>query len=73
MKRAVRALIRFVAAGCIVFGGLEFALQILRHRVQKPDAGWWHWLVGSGLVIVGGVLLAFSERLAERLTEDFEE
>jgi divalent metal cation (Fe/Co/Zn/Cd) transporter len=73
MKRAVRSIIRLAAAGLIVFGGMEIGLEFVRHRFQQVRISPWHCLIGAVLMALGITLLAFSARLAARLTEDFEE
>jgi hypothetical protein len=73
MKRAVRDLLRLIAAGLCVFGGLEIGLAWLRHRVQKTGISPWHCVLGSILVALGVALFAASARLAGHLTDDFDE
>jgi hypothetical protein len=73
MKRAVRSIIRLAAAGLIVFGGMEIGLELMRHRFQQTRISAGHCLIGAVLMVLGIALLAFSARLAARLTDDFEE
>lgn len=73
MKRAIRNLIRFIAAGLITFGGLEIGLEIVRHRLQNAEIGLRECLIGAGLILGGVILFAFSSRLADRLSDDLEE
>ena len=37
MKRAVRTLIRIIAAALVVFGGLSAGLEFARHRLQEGE------------------------------------
>ena len=73
MKRAVRSVIRLVAAGFLLVGGMEIGLEFVRHRLRGAAFGWWRCLLGLALAVTGGVLLALSRRLAETLTDDFDE
>lgn len=73
MKRAVRTLIRLIASGSIIFGILEVGLELTRHRMQKAEISLWHCVIGGVLVVLGTILFAVSARLAEQLTDDFEE
>ena len=73
MKRAVRSVIRLIAAGFLLVGGMELGLEFVRHRLRGSHLGLWRCLLGLALAIAGGLLLAFSGRLAESLTDDFEE
>ena len=73
MKRAVRAILRLIASGLILFGGLEIGLEFTRHRMQKAEINPWHFLIGVILIGLGAFLCAASAALAERLTDDLEE
>jgi divalent metal cation (Fe/Co/Zn/Cd) transporter len=73
MKRAVRTLIRLIAAGLILFGGIEIALDYFNHRLHKSEPSIWAWVIGIFLILLGGFLIAASESLAEQLTDDIEE
>lgn len=73
MKRAVRSLLRFIAAGAILVGGLEFALEFARHRVGHAEVSLWHCVLGGILIGLGLVLWIFSAKLAEYWTDDFED
>lgn len=73
MKRAVRAILRLIAAGLLVFGGLELGLEFMRRRVHKAQISLWHFVIGAVLIALGVLLFAVSARLAEQLTDDFDE
>lgn len=73
MKRAVRAILRLIAAGLLVFGGLEIGLEWLQHRVRKADISPWHCILGGILAGLGIVLFTASAGLAGRLTDDADE
>ena len=73
MKRAVRSILRLVAAGLVVVGGMEIGLEFVRHRLRGSTLSVWRCLLGAVLMIAGGVVFAASGRLAERLCEEFEE
>lgn len=73
MRRAVQNLIRFIAAGLMIFGLLEICLEVVRDQMRKTGLNLWHCVLGCVLILSGGILFAFSAKLAERLTDDFEE
>ena len=73
MKRAVRAVLRLIAAGLILFGGLQIGLELTRHRLQKTDFSFWSCAMGAALAALGIFLIAASASLAEQLTDDFED
>lgn len=73
MKRAVRSLIRIIAAGLIGFGILEMALEFVRLRTKDAAMKPWPWIIGALLILGGIFLFATSTRLAEKFTDDFEE
>jgi hypothetical protein len=73
MKRAVRTLIRLVAAGFLVFGGMTIGLEFARRSVPNAEAKPSQFVLGGILLAGGLVLLVFSGRLAERLADDFED
>lgn len=72
-RKGAAMLIRLVALGLVILGGLNTWLEFLRERAGKGP-------VRSGIVVVFGllaaaglVLLVCSGSLARRLTEDFDE
>lgn len=73
MKRAVRSLIRLIALGLFVFGGMEIILEYVRHRMRDTAISLWHCVIGSALIALGVFVFAISAKLAEQLTDDFEE
>ena len=73
MKRAVRTIIRLIAAGLILFGGIEVALDFFNHRLHKASLSVWAWVIGIFLILLGGFLIAASESLADQLTDDIDE
>lgn len=73
MKRAVRTLIRVVAAALVVFGGLGASLEFTRHRLQQADLRAGPLIQGAVLVVVGIVIFAASGWLAEKFADDLEE
>ena len=73
MRRAVRAILRLIAAGLILFGGLEIGLEWMRRQVDKTGIRTGRCLVGAALIALGVFLFAASARLAERLTDDPDE
>ena len=73
MKRAVRSVLRLVGAGFLLLGGMEMGLEFTRHRLRGAPFGWGRCLLGLGLAVAGCLVLAVSGRLAEKLTDDFDE
>jgi hypothetical protein len=73
MKRAVRSVIRWIAAGFLLVGGLELGLEFERYRLRGEAPGWGRCLLGIVLAMAGGVLFWASGRLAGKLTDDFDE
>jgi cytochrome c biogenesis protein CcdA len=73
MKRAVRTIIRLIAGGLMVFGGLQAGLEFARHRLKETEASPGQYVIGSLLIAMGVALLIFSSRIAARLTEDYDE
>jgi len=73
MKRAVRSLIRFIAAGLIGVGIIEMGLEFVRRRTIATELKLWPWIIGAVLIVSGIALFATSARLAEKFTDDFEE
>jgi hypothetical protein len=73
MKRAVRTVLRLIAAGLLLFGGLELALEFLRRRMPESHLSIWRCLAGTLLLALGVGLYAASARLAERWTDEFDE
>ena len=73
MKRAVRTLIRIIAAAFILFGVIEIVLEYARDRLPEAKMSWGQIAIGSVLIVAGIVLLAVSAKLAGKLADDFEE
>ena len=53
MRRAVRAILRLIAAGLILFGGLEIGLEWMRRQVDKTGIRTGRCLVGAALIALG--------------------
>ena len=73
MKRVVRSFIRLIAAGMILFGGIEIAFDFINHRLHKTGLSVWAWIIGIVLIALGVFLILASESLAEQLTDDIED
>ena len=73
MKRAVRSLIRIIAAGLIGFGIIELVFEIVSQRAKGTAINAWHLIIGSLLIVLGIVMFVTSTRLAKKLTADFDE
>lgn len=79
MKRAVRTLIRLIAAALILFGALEIGLEVVHHGVQarnhaeRVHTNIWRYIIGVILIVVGVILFLGSESLADQLTDDVDD
>jgi len=79
VKRQVRTLICVIASALLVLGVMETGLEFARHRVPAsqgrtpPPLSFWRIVLGAVLIVVGIGLFAVSRKLAERLTDDFED
>jgi drug/metabolite transporter (DMT)-like permease len=79
MKRAVRTLIQFIAAGLLIFGALEIGLEFEHHQIQVHNHvdhvknNFWRYIIGAVLLLVGVILFAGSDSLADQLTDDIED
>jgi hypothetical protein len=76
MKRAVRTLIRLVAAGLLVFGGMELGLEgyvYMRHQRSGAEISPWYCIIGAVLIVLGAILFAASSKLAHKLAGDLDE
>jgi hypothetical protein len=73
MRRSVRVVILLLAAGLLVLGGMEIGLEVVRHRLQDAEINLWRCGVGAALSALAVLLAAGSARLAQKLTDDFEE
>jgi len=73
MKRAVRTLIRLIAAALVLFGGMGIGLEFLRHRMKNAEINIWNGMIGATLVLLGAILYGVSAKLANRWTKDFDE
>jgi hypothetical protein len=72
MKRAVRSLIRLVACGFAIFGGMEIVLEYVRHRARGTTVSVSSCVIGALLIVVGVIVFAFSTKLAETLADNFD-
>jgi TRAP-type C4-dicarboxylate transport system permease small subunit len=73
VKRAVRNLIRFIAAGFVIFGGLEIAFEFVRNSVRRTGFQFWECVIGVILIALGAILFWASARLAEYFTDDIDD
>jgi len=73
MRRAVRSVICLTASALVLFGAIEIGFQYMNHRARHADINVWHCILGGVLFVSGLILLGLSAKLAERLTDDFDE
>jgi hypothetical protein len=72
MKRAVQMVLRLIAAGLMVIGGLNLLLQFAgRRKGLAPNL--WVCLLWGVLIALGVALFAKAAALASQLTDDFDE
>jgi hypothetical protein len=73
MKRTVRAVVRLIASGLLVLGGMELGVEWLRNHLGKGPPSLGNCITGAVLLALGIVLFATSGRLADRWSDDFDE
>ena len=79
MKRPVRILIQIITACMMLFGLMEIGLEVAHHHIQVRNhvnpikTNVWSYVIGVALLVVGFILFAGSNSLAEQLTDDIEE
>ena len=79
MKRPVRTLIQIIAVGLMIFGVLEIGLEFAHHQIQIRDhidpikTNIWRYIIGAALFVMGIIIFAGSDSLAEQLTDDIDE
>ena len=73
MKRAIRTVIRLIAAGAMVIGGMDCALEFARHWKHFGEVSLWACLINFLVIVAGAILFAASASLAEKLADDFDE
>jgi uncharacterized membrane protein YkvI len=79
MKRAVRAVIQIIAVCVMIFALLEIGLEIAHHQMQVRNhvnpikTNVWRYIIAAVLVVVGFILFAGSNSLAEQLTDDIDD
>jgi len=71
--RVAAMILRLVAAGMILIGGLNAGLEIVSGLAGKGDASVWRGALHGALGLAGLVLLLRSSTIARRLTEDSDE
>jgi hypothetical protein len=73
MKRAVQMVLRFIAAGLILVGGLNVVLEFARHGRGSAAINLWACLLWTALVALGVALFARAPVLASQMTDDFDD
>jgi len=73
MKRTVQMVLRLIAAGLIVVGGLSVAAEFARHWRRHVPLHLWTCLLWAFPVVLGLALFAGASALASRFTDDFDE
>jgi hypothetical protein len=65
-QKIAQLLLRLVATGLILIGGLVLGLELLEHRLRQVELSWVKVGFHAVLVLAGLILLALSARLAAR-------
>ena len=65
--------LRLIATGVIVVGGMNAGLEYVRHRMQGVEVNLWRFCLSLLGIVLGLVLFAVSTSLAERMTDDIDE
>ena len=73
MKHTVQKLLRLVAAGLILIGGLNVAVEFARHWRLRDPLHLWNCLLWAVPVVLGLALFVKAAALARRLTDDFDD
>ena len=73
MKRAIRTVIRLIAAGAIVIGGMDCGLEFVRHWRHFREISLWVCIINCLVIVAGVILFAASAALAEKFSDDFDE
>ena len=73
MKRAVQMVLRLIAAGLLVVGGLNLVLEFARRGRGAAALNLWTCLLWAVLIGLGVLLFAKAPALASQWTDDFEE
>ena len=72
-RKGATLVLRLLALGIVVVGGLNVLLEFTRQRLGKGDVSTVRCVLYGLLCLAGFVLLFLSGALAKRLTEDFDE
>ncbi|HHY86060.1 MAG TPA: hypothetical protein GYA07_11105 [Verrucomicrobia bacterium] len=72
MKRALRAILRLLASGFLVIGGMQLGLEFMRYRLRGEEIHLWPCVLGAIFLVLAVLLFACSGRIADRWADDFE-
>jgi hypothetical protein len=73
MKRTVQMVLRLIAVGLSVVGGLNVAVEFARHWRRPVPLNLWACLLWAIPIVLGLALFVMASTLASRLTDDFDE
>jgi len=73
MKRAIRTVIRLIAAGAIVIGGMDCGLEVVRRWKHFKEVSLWVCIINFLVIVAGVILFVASAALAEKFADDFDE
>ena len=71
--KGARLLLRVIAAGLILIGGLDVAAEFLRHRAQHVEVSLGKAILNSFVCLAGVILLFASGKLADKIAERLDE
>jgi hypothetical protein len=64
--------IRLMASGVIVLGGLGIGFEYVRNRMQQVPYSGWHIALDIVAILAGIFLFLAADSLAEQLTDDID-
>jgi O-antigen/teichoic acid export membrane protein len=72
-QKGAKLLLRVMALGMIIVGGMNVALELLRQRAHPGAFSLPQIVLGSIGFLAGVILFAASAKIAARWTQDFDE
>jgi hypothetical protein len=73
IRRAARGIVRLIAVGLILIGGLSVGVEFASHRLRGTDIHVGRCILWAVPVLIGTLVLFKSTTIAARLTEDLDD